>query len=156
MLLNILQLLPAIGCSSVVFVFYIVVFVFCIVSDNAHITLSNTDTHPRHGKFELKNLNIFGVKNQKINGKQNHCRAWWCQHCSTLMISTYWLELTSQWKMGPGIMWSHLSMDCRVTVTVPDNGLVFSIPFLVFNSKNISIFSSTLSWHYFMSYETCL
>jgi hypothetical protein len=35
-------------------------------------------------------------------------------------------------------------------IIVADTGFVFSISFLVFNSENISILSSTLSYHYFM------
>jgi hypothetical protein len=68
MLLNILQLLPVVGCSSVVSIFYTIVSAFCTVSSNAHITLSDTDIPQSQEKFELKNQNIFGVKNQKING----------------------------------------------------------------------------------------
>jgi hypothetical protein len=40
-------------------------------------------------------------------------------------------------------------MDGRVTVTVPYTDFIFSIPFLIFSSKNILIFKSILSCDYF-------
>jgi hypothetical protein len=40
------------------------------------------------------------------------------------MILTYCVELTSQWKIGPGIVQSNLSMDGRVTVIVPNIDVV--------------------------------
>jgi hypothetical protein len=42
------------------------------------------------------------------------------------------------------------SVSDSVDITVPDIGFVFSISFLVFNFKNILIFSSALSYHCFI------
>jgi hypothetical protein len=40
---------------------------------------------------------------------------------------------------------------CRmIDITMPDNDFVFSISFMIFNSENILIFSSTLSCQCFM------
>jgi hypothetical protein len=46
--------------------------------------------------------------------------------------------------MGPGDVQSHLSMDDRVTFTMPDTGFVFPISFLFFTSENILIFLAQL------------
>ncbi len=78
----------------------------------------------------------------------------WCQPCPTLKILTCCVELASQWKMGPDIVRSHLSIDRCVTVTMPDTGFIFFI-FLIFKSLFL-FFSSTLSCHCFMWYEICL